>query len=69
MMFVVTGNGQNGPVRREYASGKAAFLDATTLIDQGTNQVRLQDPTGNAYGPTALSVVFDARGNFDPPVA
>jgi len=65
MPFVVTGNGQNGPVRREHATAQQAVVDAEALMEAGASDVRLQDPTGEIYGPAELHLLYFARGRLD----
>ena len=65
MPFFVTGNGPDGPVRREYGSAWQAILDALALMRQGVSDVQLHDATGKAYSPTELQQLLNVRGRFD----
>jgi hypothetical protein len=64
MSFIVTGAGQDGPVRYEHADAKEAIKDAVALIDQGKSDVRLEDPTGRVSKSIELHLLVRAQERF-----
>ena len=61
MMFIVTGDGENGPVSVTCASASASLERARALADQGVRDV-LIDADGQEYAPADFHRLFVEPG-------
>ena len=61
MIFIVTGDAENGPVSVTCESAAAALEGARVLSDRGARDV-LIDANGQEYAPADFDRLFVARG-------
>ena len=64
MFFIVTGDGENGPVSVTCHSGAAALERARALSDRGVRAV-LIDADGKDYAPADFKRLFVEPGSAD----
>ena len=66
MIFIVTGDGENGPVSVTCDSGTAALERSRALADRGVRAV-LIDADGQEYAPADFKRLFVEPGWADAP--
>ena len=64
MIFIVTGDGENGPVSVTCDSGGAALERARALLDRGVRDI-LIDADGQEYAPGDFNRLFVEPGSTD----
>jgi hypothetical protein len=67
MMFIVTGDGENGPVSVTCTSVNASLERARALADQGVRDV-LIDADGQEYTPADFNRLFVEPGLAEAPL-